>query len=64
MRDGLTRVERVILFELHRLEGERPGRSVASAQLYGRVVEHIDITPETMQLVLARLGARRDGVAR
>jgi hypothetical protein len=64
VRDGLTRVERVILYELWKLEKERPGRNFASALLYGRVVEHIDIAPETMQLILARLGARkppRDG---
>ena len=59
VRDGLSRVERIILHELWRLEKERPGRNIASALLYGRVVEHIDISPRAMQEILARLGARR-----
>jgi hypothetical protein len=37
-RDGMTRLERVILLELSRLEAERGGASVPAAMLYGRVV--------------------------
>ncbi len=59
VRDGLTRVERVVLWQLRELELERPGRAVASAQLYGRVVQYVNLTPEELQVVLARLGARR-----
>lgn len=55
VRDGLTRLERIILYELHRLEKERPGRSIPSIQLYGRVAEHCNCSPEEMQTVLARL---------
>jgi hypothetical protein len=60
-RDGLTRLERVVLWQLSELEKERPGRDVSSAQLYGRVVEHINVTPDELQRILARLGGRRDG---
>lgn len=59
VRDGLTRVERVILWQLSVCQAEKRGRDVPTAMLYGRVVEHVDITPEEMQRVLARLiGAR------
>ena len=60
VRDGLTRVERVILWQLSLLEKERPGRNIPTAQLYGRVVEHIDLSVEELQRTLARLGARKD----
>lgn len=55
VRDGLTRVERVILWQLSELEKERPGRSIPTAQLYGRVVEHVDISVEELQRTLQRL---------
>ena len=58
-RDGLTRVERIVLWKLHELEKERGGRMVPSAMLYGRVVEHVSLRPEELQEILARLGARR-----
>jgi hypothetical protein len=57
VRDGLTRPERVVLFELSRLQRERAGRYVPTAQLYGRVVEHIDMTPDELTEILQRLGA-------
>lgn len=59
VRDGLTRVERIVLHELWKLERERPGRNVPMVMLYGRVVEHVDITPEALSELVARLGARR-----
>jgi hypothetical protein len=59
VRDGLTRVERIILWQLHLLEKERGGRMVPTAMLYGRVVEHVNISPEELSRLLARLGARR-----
>lgn len=59
VRDGLTRVERVILYELHEAEKEFAGRYVPSALLYGRVVEHVNIDPQEFQRVLARLGGMR-----
>ena len=65
VRDGLTRKERVVLWQLGELQKERKGRNVPTAQLYGRVVEHVSMTPEELSAILARLGARRDaGVPR
>ena len=59
VRDGLTRVERIILHTLHRLERERPGRSVPTALLYGHVVEQLDLGPDEFQDILTRLVGRR-----
>lgn len=55
VRDGLTRLERVILWQLSVLEKERPNRNIPTAQLYGRVVEHVDVSVEEFQKVVARL---------
>jgi hypothetical protein len=32
---------------------------VPTAQLYGRVVEHVDMSVDELQRILVRLGARR-----
>jgi hypothetical protein len=56
VRDGLTRVERVILYELHKAKAEFGDRYVPTALLYGRVVEHVEIDADEFQRVLARLG--------
>ena len=58
VRDGLTRVERVVLYVLHQTQKERGGRNVPTAMLYGRVVEHIDISVDELQRVLQRLTAK------
>lgn len=55
VRDGLTRLERVILTELKRAQEERPGRHVPTAMLYGRVVEHIDVSVPEFLRALERL---------
>lgn len=60
VRDGLTRVERVVLWQLSALQAELGGRMVPTAMLYGRVVEHVEITPEELSGILARLGGRKD----
>lgn len=58
-RDGLTRLERIILWQLREAQKELGRESVPTALLYGRVVEHINVTVEEFQAVLARLvGAR------
>lgn len=59
IRDGLTRKERIVLKILHDTQQERGGRNVPTAMLYGRVCERIDIGPEELTAMLARLGARR-----
>ncbi len=59
VRDGLTRVERVVLYVLHETQKERGDRNVPTAMLWGRVCEHLDMSPEELSEILARLGARR-----
>jgi hypothetical protein len=53
-RDGLTRLERIILWQLREAERERGGASVPTAMLYGRVLEHIDVSIEDFQAALQR----------
>lgn len=55
VRDGLTRVERIVLYVLHETQRELGGRSVSSAMLYGRVLEYVDISEAELQGCLARL---------
>jgi hypothetical protein len=57
-RDGLTRLERVILYELQRAEQASDGRRISSAELYGRVVEHINLSVPEFQRTLRRLTGR------
>lgn len=57
VRDGLTRIERVILWQLHEAQKEL-GRDVPTALLYGRVVEHVNVSPPRFQRLLARLMGR------
>ena len=58
VRDGLTRIERVVLYQLHRARREFGDRMVPSALLYGRVVEHVNISVTEFQAVLKRLVGR------
>jgi hypothetical protein len=54
-RDGLTRLERVILWQLRETQKELGRDSVPTAMLYGRVVEHIDVSVDEFQRTLQRL---------
>ena len=58
VRDGLTRVERVVLSVLHDTQRELGGRTVPTAMLYGRVVEQLSISVADFQRVLRRLIGR------
>ena len=58
-RDGLTRKERVVLWVLSNLQAEEGGRSIPLPMLYGRVIEHVDMSVAELQELVARLGARR-----
>ncbi len=58
-RDGLTRKERVVLWTMAKLQAERGGRNVPLAMLYGRVLEHVDMSIAELRDIVARLGARR-----
>ena len=59
VRDGLTRKERVVLWVLSECQQERDGRNVAMPMLYGRVLEHVDLSISELQAIVERLGARR-----
>jgi hypothetical protein len=68
VRDGLSRVERIVLHTLKTLQDElaashRHGRPAAeldvkTTMLYGRVVEQVDISVAELQDVLGRLAGR------
>jgi hypothetical protein len=51
-RDGLTRLERIILWQLDEAHKETGRESIPTAMLYGRVVEHINVSVEEFQTVL------------
>lgn len=55
VRDGLSRLERVILWQLDLARRDLGRASVPTALLYGRVVEHVDVSVERFQAALARL---------
>lgn len=57
-RDGLTRLERIILVELARARRELGREDVPTALLYGRVVERVDVSVAELQATLARLAGR------
>ena len=59
VRDGLTREERIVLYVLHETQRERGGRNVPTAMLWGRVCEHVYMSPEKLSAMLARLGAMK-----
>jgi hypothetical protein len=56
-RDGLTRKERVVLWVLRRAEADRKGRGVRAAMLYGRVVEHVDMSIQEFMSIVERLSS-------
>jgi hypothetical protein len=58
VRDGLTELERVILYVLHQLRKEVGDRHVSAFQVYGRVVEYLDVRPDEVEAVLAGVRAR------
>jgi hypothetical protein len=59
VRDGLTRTERLVLVLLQKLTAERAaGRSVSALELYGRVVEEVNVSQQEFQRILSRLAGR------
>lgn len=54
VRDGLTAQERIVLVCLAELQRERGDRHVATSMLYGRVIEHVDMSVDEMQGILQR----------
>ncbi len=59
VHDGLTRLDRIVLFVLREIELEQNGRSVPTAMLYGRVLEYVTISEPELQAALQRLGTLR-----
>ncbi|MBF5042425.1 hypothetical protein FGE12_08435 [Aggregicoccus sp. 17bor-14] len=59
VRDGLTRPERLVLHVLGELQREYGERHVPSAVLYGRLSEHLSLSPRDFEALLARLVGRR-----
>lgn len=55
VRDSLTRTERIVLYCIDQVQKERGGRNVPTAMLYGRVVEHVNISEDELQRILQRL---------
>lgn len=60
-RDGLTRKERIVLYCLHQAQKEFSGRNVPTATLYGRVVEHVDMSEKELQQILQKLSNYNQG---
>ena len=60
-RDGLTRKERIVLYCLHQAQKEFKGRNVPAATLYGRVLEHVDMSEHELQNILQRLSSYNQG---
>ena len=58
VRDGLTRKERVVLVTLRELQKENGNRAVHLPQLYGRVLEHLDMSQAELQAIVKRLAGR------
>jgi len=55
VRDGLSRKERIVLYCLNNAQKELNGRNVSTAMLYGRVLEHIDMSEQELQYILQKL---------
>lgn len=55
VRDGLSRKERIVLFCLNKIQSERGDRNVPTAMLYGRVLEHVDMSSDELQSILQKL---------
>ena len=57
VRDGLTRVQRIVLYELHKAQKETRREFVPSIMLWGRVIEHVSISQDELTEELNSLGA-------
>ncbi|WP_336365483.1 hypothetical protein [Marinobacter sp. C2H3] len=61
VRDGLTKTERTILYVLDQTRRELGGRDVPTVMLYGRVLEHVNLSEQELHVYLDRLGVRGNG---
>jgi hypothetical protein len=55
VRDGLNRVQRVMLMEIDRTLREIGRSYVPAPMLYGRVLEHVDLSEDEFRAVLDSL---------
>lgn len=55
VRDGLSSKERIVLYCLNNIQKELDGRNVPTPMLYGRVLEHMDISPDELNAILKKL---------
>lgn len=55
VRDGLSRKQRIVLYCLEQLQKERGGRNVPTVMLYGRVLEHTDMSENELQGILTNV---------
>ena len=58
-RDGLTRVERIVLLVLHQTQAERGPKNVPMDMLYGRVLERVDLSKQELMEIVQRLMGRQ-----
>ena len=58
-RDGLTRVERIVLLVLHQTQKERGAKNVPMPMLYGRVLERVDLSKQELMEIVQRLMGRQ-----
>ena len=55
VRDGLNRKERIVLYCLMETQKEFINRNVPTITLYGRVLEHIDMSQDEFQHILSKM---------
>ena len=60
VRDGLTRAQRIVMYELYKAQHETGREFIPTVMLYGRVVEHLDISEAELQAILQSLGVMGD----
>jgi hypothetical protein len=58
VRDGVTRLERVILWQISAVQRELGRDQAPTAMVYGRVVEHLDLSVDEFQACLEQLVGR------
>jgi hypothetical protein len=58
VRDGLTELERIILYELYDLRKEYGDRFIPTILLWGRVVEKLDCSQAEVQHALSGLQSK------
>jgi hypothetical protein len=63
VRDGLTRPQRIVMYEIYKAQKESGREFVPTVMLYGRVLEHINISEHELNQILQSLGVMGDAPA-